>query len=87
MSDSVKKWHEMNESGAYRKKHDPVVDNVVRQFQVRSAVGIEKYGKTLHENNLSLDEWLEHLKQELMDAVLYIQKAKDELRTGKSSIQ
>lgn len=87
MSDSVKKWHEMNSSGAFRKRQDPVVDNVVRQFQMRSAVGIEKYGKTLHENDLSLDEWLEHLKQELMDAVLYIQKAKDELRAGKSSIQ
>lgn len=87
MSDSVKKWHEMNESGAFTKRQDPIVDNVIRQFQVRSAVGINKYGKTLHENELSLDEWLEHLKQELMDAVLYIEKTKDELRTGKSSIQ
>lgn len=85
MSDSVKKWHELNESGAFRKRQDPVVENVVRQFQVRSAVGIKKYGKTLHENELSLIEWLEHTKQELMDAILYIERAKDELQ--KSSIQ
>ena len=81
MSDSVKKWHEMNESGAFRKRQDPVVDNVVRQFQVRSAVGIKKYGKTLHENKLSLLEWLQHAKEEAMDQVLYLQRAIDEIRS------
>ena len=67
------------------KLRDPVVEKVLRQFEMRSAVGINKYGKTLHENQLSLIEWLEHTKQELMDAILYIERAKDELQ--KSSIQ
>lgn len=85
MSDTIKKWHELNESGAFKKTKDPVVEKVLRQFEMRSAVGINKYGKTLHENQLSLIEWLEHTKQELMDAILYIERAKDELQ--KSSIQ
>lgn len=62
------------------KKTDPVVESVVNQFQERSRIGIDKYNTTLHENKLSTHEWLEHLKQELMDATLYIQRAQDELK-------
>lgn len=53
-------------------KTDPIVEDVVKQFRERSQIGIEKYGTTLEENNT--DDFLEHTKQELMDAVNYIQK-------------
>lgn len=53
---------------------DPIVESVVAKYKERSSVGIHKYGTTLHDNNLSLDEWLNHLQQELMDATLYIEK-------------
>ena len=82
MSDSVAKWHEMNHSGAYTKRKDPVVDNVVRQFETRSQIGIKKYGKTLHDNDLSLIEWLQHAKEEAMDQVLYLQRAIDEIESN-----
>ena len=67
-------------------KTDPIVDSVVKQFKERSRIGIEKYGKTLSENPLSLLEWLEHLKQELMDATLYIERVKHEVESKQSSI-
>jgi hypothetical protein len=67
-------------------KTDPIVDSVVKQFKERSRIGIEKYGKTLSENPLSLLEWLEHLKQELMDATLYIERVKHEVKSKQSSI-
>jgi len=51
---------------------DPIVESIVEQFIKRSEVGIEKYGTTLEENNN--DDFLQHLKEELMDAVLYIEK-------------
>lgn len=51
---------------------DSIVESVRNQFLKRSEVGIKKYGTTLQENNN--DDFLEHLKQELMDAVLYIEK-------------
>ena len=60
-------------------KTDPVVDSVVKQFKERSRIGIEKYNTTLAENNLNLLEWLEHLKQELMDATLYVERAQQEV--------
>ena len=81
MSDSVSKYYEMMKDG------DPTVRKVVDLFQERSAKGIEKYGTTLAGNPLSLIEWLEHAKEEAMDQVLYLQRAIDELDTGKNSIQ
>lgn len=54
---------------------DAVVENIVNQFVERSNVGVEKYGKTLDQNNT--DDFLQHLKEELMDATLYVQKVQD----------
>lgn len=51
---------------------DPIVEGVVSEIRKRSRIGIEKYGTTLEENNT--DDFLQHLKEELMDAVNYIQK-------------
>jgi len=53
-------------------KIDSIVESVVNQFKERSEVGIKKYGTTLQENNN--DDFLQHLKEELMDAILYIEK-------------
>lgn len=51
---------------------DPIVDSVIKQFRKRSNLGIKKYGTTLEKNNN--DNFLQHLKEELMDATLYIEK-------------
>lgn len=51
---------------------DPIVESIIKQFRERSAVGIKKYGTTLAENNT--DDFLQHLKEELMDGLLYIEK-------------
>jgi len=54
------------------KRFDPIVESVREQLLNRSQIGIKKYGTTLEENND--DDFLQHLKEELMDAVLYIEK-------------
>ena len=56
---------------------DPVVERVVDKFVGRSDVGYEKYGVTLDKDPSEMLEWLNHLQEELMDAVLYLQKAKE----------
>lgn len=53
---------------------DIIVQRVIDELQRRSEVGQKKYGTTLYENNN--DDYLTHLQQELMDAVLYIEKLK-----------
>jgi len=54
---------------------DPIVEQVKEMFDKRSEVGIKKYGTTLFENNA--DDFFNHLQEELMDAILYIQKLKE----------
>jgi len=58
---------------------DPIVTQVIAKFEIRSDAGIKKYGTTLKDNNLSAREWLIHLQEELMDAVLYIERNLDQL--------
>ena len=66
------------------KFRDPVVKTVVNEFVRRSDVGFEKYGQTLHSERVSkvknLADYLLDVQEELMDAILYIQTARDELR-------
>lgn len=70
------KGYELNETlqkyFKLKEKTDSIVEDVINQFRKRSQIGIEKYGTTLAENNQ--DDFFEHTKQELMDAVNYIQK-------------
>ena len=56
---------------------DPVVERVVNKFVSRSDVGYKKYGVTLEDDHSNMFAWLNHLQEELMDAVLYLQKAKE----------
>ena len=58
------------------KFRDPVVERVVDKFKKRSDVGYKKYGITLDDDPSKVVDWLNHLQEELMDAVLYLQKAK-----------
>ena len=53
---------------------DKIVESVIDKFKSRSESGMKKYGTTLQENNN--DDFLKHLQEELMDAVLYIEKLK-----------
>jgi hypothetical protein len=63
---------------------DPVVKHVVDKFVKRSDVGYKKYGSTLDDerrfNIKDLQGYLNDIQEELMDAVLYIQTAREELR-------
>ena len=66
------------------KFRDPVVERVVDKFVSRSDVGFEKYGTTLEDERRlkmkGLQKYLNDIQEELMDAVLYIQTARDELQ-------
>lgn len=55
---------------------DETVRRVLKRFNERSLMGIEKYSTTLDRNDLTRSAWLLHLQEELMDAVLYIEKLK-----------
>ena len=75
------------------KFRDPVVERVVNKFVERSDIGFAKYGTTLEDERRlkmkGLQKYLNDIQEELMDAVLYIQSARDELQdlTEESLIQ
>ena len=63
---------------------DPIVKNVVDKFVERSNTGYSKYGSTLDDERRlkmkGLQKYLNDVQEELMDAILYIQAACEELR-------
>ena len=63
------------------KIRDKVIESVVKKIINRSDVGYKKYGVTLKEDDQTLDTWLKHIQEELMDAVNYIEKTRHVLKS------
>ena len=65
------------------KFRDPVVERVVDKFVERSDVGFKKYKQTLDSERKTgvkdLAGYLNDIQEELMDAILYIQAAKEDI--------
>ena len=63
---------------------DPVVRHVVDKFVSRSDIGFEKYGSTWDDERRvkmkGRTKYLNDVQEELMDAVLYRQAAREELQ-------
>lgn len=58
---------------------DPIIRRLIAQLDARSSTGFVKYGVGLDRQDLPIEEWLEHLQNELLDAAGYIERLKDEL--------
>ncbi len=91
MSDSIKRYFENENKEDYNEwmehqwtknsthllnSKDGVVQDVKDLYEHRSQVGIKKYNTTLEDSKESLEAFLVHLQEELMDATLYIEKLK-----------
>ncbi len=59
---------------------DSIVDSIIDQFILRAQKGKTKYGVDLDREDLNILEWIEHAKQEHMDAILYLEKIKQTLK-------
>ncbi len=57
---------------------DAITEAVVAQLRTRAEQGKRKYGTTMERDDLTFIEWIQHLQEELMDAVVYIEKIKGE---------
>tara|TARA_R110002153_G_scaffold86830_2_gene215325 strand:+ start:2535 stop:2825 length:291 start_codon:yes stop_codon:yes gene_type:complete len=91
MSDSIKRYFENENKEDYNEwmehqwtknsthllnSKDGVVQDIKDLYEQRSQVGIKKYNTTLEDSKESLEAFLVHLQEELMDATLYIEKLK-----------
>jgi hypothetical protein len=48
---------------------------VCEEIAQRQQLGINKYGTTVADNNLSLREWLQHALEESLDQAIYLRRA------------
>ena len=60
-----------------------VEDEVCELIQARAKVGLEKYGVTMEREDFTHLDWLTYLQEELMDAVVYLQR----LRTREQTLE
>ena len=62
---------------------DKNVVEVIKQFESRMEVGYKKYGvTTADDKHTDFLGWIQHLQEELMDAVVYIERVKQEIKTA-----
>ena len=59
---------------------DKNVEKVITQLRDREEEGLRKYGVNTERTDLTTLQWLQHLQEELMDASVYIEKLKNELK-------
>ncbi len=61
------------------------VENVCNSLKEREKRGMSKYGVNTMRKDLSILEWLQHLQEELMDACVYVEKLKSEIKNEKNN--
>jgi hypothetical protein len=62
---------------------DKNVLEVIKQFESRMEVGYKKYGvTTADDKHTDFLGWIQHLQEELMDAIVYIERVKQEIKTA-----
>jgi hypothetical protein len=59
---------------------DQNVADIIAEYTKRAEHGRAKYGVTTERRDIDLVGWLQHLKEELMDATIYIQRTIKEVK-------
>lgn len=55
---------------------DTIVKAVINHYTQRTNAGLDKNGKPLERNDMSIIKWMHHAQEELMDNIIYIEKLK-----------
>jgi transcriptional regulator with PAS, ATPase and Fis domain len=58
---------------------DSIVLEVIKEFGDRAQVGFKKYGTDMDRTDLSVSEWAQHLREELMDGLVYLTRLKKDI--------
>jgi hypothetical protein len=51
-----------------------ILDEVIEDFRKREERGFMKYGVTMDREDLLSHEWIQHMMEELQDAIIYLKK-------------
>ena len=58
---------------------DSVVFEIIKEFGERAEKGYNKYGTDMDRKDLSPSDWAQHLREELMDALVYLTRLKKDM--------
>ena len=64
----------------FNRNADPVVEAIVSKFRTRSEEGMRTYGQTMMDNSKPLLEWIDDAQEELMEAILYLERIRGSLK-------
>lgn len=62
-------------------------ERIIAELRDRHEKGLAKYGVTVDRADLTHMQWGQHLKEELMDATLYVQRLMDTMNKQESRIK
>ena len=51
-----------------------IIDSIIEDLEFREKKGLETYGTTVDRNDLTQEEWMQHLYEELLDSAVYLKK-------------
>ena len=66
---------------------DNNVNEICLEYMTRADHGFKKYGVTTERTDLDIMQWIQHLKEELMDAVVYIHRIQKELKDKQDDLK
>ena len=66
---------------------DNNVNEICLEYMKRADHGFKKYGVTTERTDLDLMQWIQHLKEELMDATVYIHRIQRELKEKQDDLK
>ena len=54
-------------------------ERIVAKLRSRAAIGLVKYGVTVADSPTSTTNWITHIQEELMDALVYLERLKQDI--------
>jgi hypothetical protein len=58
---------------------DSIVFEIIKEFGERAEKGYNKYGTDMDRTDLSVADWAQHLREELMDGLVYLTRLKKDI--------
>ena len=56
-----------------------IITNIKSIMDRQQEKGLKKYGKTVDQADLSIEEWIEHTQEEIADALIYLECIKQKM--------
>jgi len=56
-----------------------IITNIKSIIDNQQEKGLKKYGKTVDQADLSIEEWIEHTQEEIVDTLIYLECIKQKM--------